>query len=115
MIDNKFPDIYRLRNKYAIDCVFSSHKKRNANFFALRYRKNDLLLSRLGVIIGKKNIRLSVTRNRIRRIIREQFRTHELKYGGYDLVFVVYKQANNVSNHELRQCISNLLSTLVTH
>lgn len=113
LLDNKFPDTYRLRDKNSIDRVFSSRKKLNSVFFALRYHTNDLSMSRLGVIIGKKNIRLSVSRNRIRRIIREQFRTHTLKDCGYDIVFVVYKQANNASNHELHQCVSDLLNTLV--
>lgn len=114
LLDNKLPDTYRLRDKISIDRVFGSRKKLNSIFCALRYQKNDLPVSRLGVIIGKKNIRLSVSRNRIRRVIREQFRTHALKRCGYDIVFVVYKQANSASNHELHQCVNDLLNTLVT-
>ena len=109
---NDFPDSYRLRDKSSIDAVFNSRKKLNSTYFALRYSKNEQPFSRLGVIIGKKNIRLSVSRNRIRRIIREQFRVHPLKISGFDIVFVVYKQANNVPNHELHQCVGELLNTL---
>lgn len=110
---NNFPDYCRLRDKPAIDNVFSSRKRLNSTFFALRYQKNDLPFSRLGVIIGKRNVRLSVTRNRIRRVIREQFRVHPIRACRCDIVFVVYKQANNVPNHELHQCVSELLDTLV--
>lgn len=61
--------------------------------FKLLYKKNDTGLSRMAVTTPR-NYGNAVERNRTRRIIREVFRKIEeqLKSGGYDLLFVVYKK-----------------------
>ena len=45
--------------------------------------------NRLGIIVGKKNVSLSVERNRLRRLIREGFRTILPSRLGIDLVVLV--------------------------
>ena len=57
--------------------------------------------NRLGIIVGKKHVPLSVERNRLKRLIREGFRTI-LKPGlGIDLLVLVRPGVNNNNNHWL--------------
>ena len=55
--------------------VFRSPNGRfSANPLRMIYRDNDLGLSRIGIIVPKKIVRLATSRNRHKRVIREQFR-----------------------------------------
>lgn len=116
MLDNyRFLTKSRLRQKACFDNVFKTRKRLNSPFGALRYVKTDRDFARLGIIISKKNVRLSVKRNQLRRILREQFRFHQHAICGYDIVFVAYKQANDVSNREFHQYLRQLFTTLAKH
>ena len=103
---------FRLREKSEFDAVFASRKRINSPYCVLRYNKNNLDCSRLGVISSKKNIRFAVNRNKLRRIIREQFRLHQYELCGYDIVIVVHRAANELSSGEFHQCIKHLFNTL---
>ena len=61
--------------------------------FKLLYKKNSTDLSRMAVTTPR-NYGNAVERNRTKRIIREVFRRikEQLKEGGYNLLFVVYKK-----------------------
>ena len=66
---------------------------------------NQFSQSRLGVIIAKKNIRLAVNRNRIKRLLRESFR-HQTQFPiSVDLVVMARSGINELSNTELRQLL----------
>jgi len=54
-------------------------------FFVQNSQKN----SRLGIIIGKKTVSGAADRNRIKRIIRETFRQHNIKQNNLDVVVLV--------------------------
>ncbi|PHQ79347.1 MAG: ribonuclease P protein component [Coxiella sp. (in: Bacteria)] len=103
----------RLRNKAAFDAVFKSRKRLNSPFGTLRFCRNELGYARLGVISSKKNVRFAVVRNRLRRVIREQFRLHQHELCGYDVVFVTHRGASSVSNSEFHQCIRHLFNILL--
>lgn len=109
----KFSKDLRIRNQSAFDAVFKARKRLNGRYGSLRYIRSELSTPRLGVIIGKRNVRLSVKRNQLRRIVREQFRLYQHKLNGYDLVFVAFKQANDASSSELQQCVRHLFTTLI--
>jgi ribonuclease P protein component len=62
-------------------------------------RENGLDHPRIGMVIGKKSVKLSVERNRLKRLIRESFRQHQALLGGWDIVVVARKgiaESNNV-------------------
>ena len=102
-----------LRQKTCFDRVFKSKKRLNGSLGAMRYVANDLDYSRLGIIISKKNMRRAVDRNRLRRILREQFRHHQHQLMGFDLVFVAFKEAREAERSECHQCIDQLFNMLV--
>lgn len=80
-------------------------------------RQNNLQHPRLGLVIGKKNVRLSVERNRIKRQIRESFRVYQDLIGYWDIVVIARKGLDEHPNSELNRQFSKLwkrVSHLVT-
>lgn len=62
-------------------------------------RENGLDHPRIGMVIGKKSVKLSVERNRLKRLIRESFRQHQDLLGAWDIVVVARRgmaESNNV-------------------
>lgn len=76
-------------------------------------RNNDLDHPRLGLVIGKKSVKLSVERNRLKRLMRESFRLHQDLLAGWDIVIVARKGLGDVENPELIQHFGKLWKRLV--
>ena len=67
----------RLLNAVEFDRVFKKSVRSSDRYFTILARPNDLAYPRLGLAISKRKAKLSVTRNRLKRLIRESFRlTH---------------------------------------
>lgn len=64
-------------------------------------RENGLGHPRIGMVIGKKSVKLSVERNRLKRLIRESFRQHQALLGGWDIVVVARKGIADSDNVEI--------------
>ncbi len=75
-------------------------------------RENDLQHPRLGLVIGKKSVKLSVERNRIKRQIRETFRHHQLELAGWDIVIIARKGLADLENPELAKQFAKLWKRL---
>tara|TARA_A100001037_G_scaffold301378_1_gene330737 strand:+ start:7770 stop:7988 length:219 start_codon:yes stop_codon:yes gene_type:complete len=58
-------------------------------------------LARLGLIVGKRAAAKAVERNRIKRVIREQFRQRQGELVGSDVVVQAFGSANNAKLTEL--------------
>jgi len=75
-------------------------------------RSNDLDHPRLGLVIGKKSVKLSVERNRLKRQIRESFRLNQDLLVGWDIVVVARKGLGDLQNAELAQQFGKLWKRL---
>ena len=75
-------------------------------------RSNDLDHPRLGLVIGKKSVKLSVERNRLKRQIRESFRLNQDLLVGWDIVVVARKGLGDLQNAELAQQFGRLWKRL---
>lgn len=64
-------------------------------------RDNHLEHPRLGLVIGKKSVKLAVERNRLKRLIRESFRLQQDLLSGWDIVIVARKGLAELDNAEL--------------
>lgn len=75
-------------------------------------RMNDLDHPRLGLVIGKKSVKLSVERNRLKRLIRDSFRHNQDLLGGLDIVVVARKGLGDLENPELHEQFGKLWKRL---
>lgn len=74
----------------------------------LVYRKNGANGNRVGFSVSKKYGN-AVARNKIRRRLREIYAQEKLKLkAGYDMIFVVRKNAQNADFAQLRQAVATL-------
>lgn len=67
---------------------------------------------RLGLVIAKKNVRLAVQRNRVKRIIRESFRLHQHQLPPLDIIILARKGINDFNNGELHAEFAKLWQRL---
>mgnify|MGYP001570984818 FL=1 len=67
----------RLLKATEFNRVFDKAVRTSDQYFTVLARPNDLEFPRLGLAISKKKARLAVTRNRLKRIIRESFRQRQ--------------------------------------
>ena len=75
-------------------------------------RENGLDHPRLGLVIGKKSVKLSVQRNRLKRLMRDSFRLHQDLLAGWDIVIVARKGLGEIENPELHQHFGKLWKRL---
>ncbi len=79
----------RLLSSEAFQQVFDKASYRvSCRQFLILAKPNTRSNARLGLVIGKKNIRLAVSRNRIKRLVRESFRCCETELPPTDIVFL---------------------------
>ncbi|MGY0218604.1 ribonuclease P protein component [Endozoicomonadaceae bacterium StTr2] len=60
---------------------------------------------RLGLVIAKKNIRLAVDRNRVKRLIRESFRHRQHELGAIDFVVLARRGLDELDNTAIQQLL----------
>jgi len=100
--NNLFPKSARLNTPEDFKVVFKQANKLNFSGFTIYVLKTDQTDSRLGLAISKKSVKKAVSRNRIKRIIRDSFRLRRCKLDGWDIVFVSRKAADQLSKSELQ-------------
>ena len=99
------PDDFQPVFKNAIPAV-SPH-------LTLLARKNNLDHPRIGMAIPKKHIKRAVGRNRIRRIVREQFRLQQHQLPAIDIVVIAKAGIADLSNQEINKILDKLWRKLV--
>ena len=83
-------DVKSLKSEKEIQTVFEKGKKRCSPKFNLYYLRNDnKAVLKLSIFISKKKVKRAVDRNRIRRIIKEFFRTEARKLKGYSIICIL--------------------------
>jgi ribonuclease P protein component len=87
----RFSRTYKLANPKEFRAVLRAGRRVTDATFILLFMQNGLGVARLGVVAPKKNIRLATARNRVKRIVREQFRRHKDRLKGLDIVVVAKK------------------------
>jgi ribonuclease P protein component len=70
-----FNKTQRLLKKSEYDNVFSKAKRLVTSYFIILYCENQVGHARLGLALSKKMIAKAHDRNRIKRLVRESFRT----------------------------------------
>ena len=113
MVSRDFGRDKRLLTPRQFKAVFDSPSgKAPGRNVLLLARDNQLDHPRLGLVIGKKSVKLAVERNRIKRQIRESFRLNQDNLTGWDIVVVARKGLGDLENAELAQQFGKLWKRL---
>lgn len=81
--------------------------KSSDQYITVLAKSNHRQYPRLGLAITKKKIKNAVTRNRVKRIVRESFRHHKEHIKGLDIVVLSQSQAAAVPNEVLFNSLHN--------
>ena len=87
-MDQTFARRYRLTKTDEFSSVFGFRRAIRGKLLMLHYQPGaaDINTARLGLVVGKKQLKRAVDRNRLKRIVREQFRLRRAALPAYDLV-----------------------------
>ena len=87
-MEHAFARCYRLTKTDEFSSVFGFRRAIRGKLLMLHYqpRPDGLNDARLGVVVGKKLLKRAVDRNRLKRIIREQFRLVRKDLPAVDLI-----------------------------
>ena len=87
-VNQCFARRYRLTKTDEFSSVFGFRKAIRGTWLMLHYqpRPEGMTEPRLGLVVGKKLLKHAVDRNRLKRIVREQFRLRRASLPGVDLV-----------------------------
>jgi ribonuclease P protein component len=117
VVDQRFPKSCRLLDSLSFERVFKNPAFRVSNKYFLIlgcWTHNDA--ARLGVIVAKKNISRATQRNRIKRQLREAFRTRNETPGiadfNADIVVMARKGLQLMKNGDCRANFHELLAEI---
>lgn len=108
MASQAFRRSSRLLTAGSYQAVFDcAEKKVSDSSFLILARSNHLSSARLGLVVAKKNIKLAVQRNRIKRMVRETFRSQD-ELPCLDSIVLVRRGADKLNNPELQRRLNKL-------
>ncbi|WP_246004555.1 ribonuclease P protein component [Plasticicumulans acidivorans] len=96
----------RLVRKAEFQTVFDRAEKSADRYFTVLACSNSLEHARLGLAISKRNAKLAVLRNSIKRIIRESFRHQLATLGGVDFVVMARPGLSGVEHRLLFESLN---------
>jgi len=92
--------------------VFNFRKRFSLKYLAMHYQPNMLERPRLGLVVGKKTAKLAVSRNYMRRVLREFFRLNQHQICHVDLIIRVQKKFDKVDFIQIEQEFDTLIAKL---
>ncbi len=108
-----FPRRSRLLTKAEFNNVFTEPLKVSQRTLLVLCKSNQKEHARVGIIVGKRVAKHAVTRNRIRRVVRESFRFNQARLTGLDIVVIARQQCDILSNEKIRKGIDDLWERLL--
>ncbi|MGW8248493.1 MAG: ribonuclease P protein component [Acidiferrobacterales bacterium] len=105
-----FPRSKRLLSPAQYSRVFDGRCRVANESFTVYALTNECNHPRLGLVVGKKAARKAVDRNRIKRIIREVFRSNATGYASLDMVVITKAAAVGYTGALLSEQLTNLFS-----
>jgi ribonuclease P protein component len=109
-----FPRKLRLTEPVQFKAVFNRAEFKVSNrCFLILARRNELQNGRLGLVISKKNLPTAVQRNRIKRLLRNEFRLNQNLLDGLDIVILARSNMSSINNKTIAENMAGLLSDLV--
>ena len=100
-----FPRTFRLTRAREFNCVFSKGLRSTGKELCVLARVNGLGEARIGMVIPRRRVRKAVSRNRIKRVIRESFRHHRQTLRNLDVVVLARTGLDETGKAKLRQLL----------
>lgn len=107
------PPSRRFHNSYQFKQVFKHGRFVKRNGLCIRWKENDEQHSRLGVVLTRR-VGSAVTRNKLRRQIREFFRLNINPDVHFDFVFIPYSKSMASSTDKLKNQAFELIEKIQT-
>jgi ribonuclease P protein component len=98
----------RLTKPEQFTLVYNEGITQTDRYLVVKTRLNQLDYSRYGISVSKR-IGNAVTRNKVKRILREILRLSPLN-PGWDIILIARGLSANADYHQLNKSVSNLLS-----
>ncbi|MBF0266343.1 MAG: ribonuclease P protein component [Gammaproteobacteria bacterium] len=115
-MQQKFKRNDRLLKAVEFQYVFDSAYKSSDKYFLVLGRKNKISHSRLGLAISKKSLKLAVSRNYIKRLVRETFRINSnIKQKNIDFVVLARKNIVQYDNQQLLNSLEKNFHKIIKH
>jgi ribonuclease P protein component len=104
----KLPPERRMRRPAEFKRVYAGGKRLGSEFFTVNVQANGARSARLGMSIAARILRRAVDRNRVRRLIRESFRVHQISLPALDVVIGARAGVLVADNAQLRCALEKL-------
>lgn len=92
--------------------MFQQAIKINHPLASIYARPNACNHARIGLLVSKKAMKRAVSRNRIKRLVRESFRAHVEKLKAYDIIYVARSSIQDADNKQVFYSLHELWSQL---
>ncbi|MSR16089.1 MAG: ribonuclease P protein component [Gammaproteobacteria bacterium] len=102
----------RLRQTGDFNTTLTRGTRRSYPSFFIYYRTNQGPWPRLGLAVSKRVARKAVTRNRLKRALRETFRKLVHVLPPFDIVILLKPSVTSVSIPQLRELLAQALNAL---
>ncbi|RXK18554.1 ribonuclease P protein component [Macrococcus sp. DPC7161] len=100
---------YRIKRNEDFQAVYKKGQSvANRQFIVYRYKGTDLDHFRIGISVSKK-IGNAVTRNRIKRAIRETFKVYKEDMVAMDFIIIARKPAAEMTVAEIHKSLTHVL------
>lgn len=108
-----FKPAQRLRHKIEFDHVYRDARRSVDGCFAVCTRPSGGTQPRLGLAIAARIVGNAVSRNRIKRLIRESFRLHQYELPAVDIVVNARSAAREADNAALARSLEKHWRTVI--
>lgn len=106
------PKENRLLTDPQFQTVFHFGYGKSNAFVSLKYKSNQSVTSRFGIIISKKVEKSAVKRNLLKRIARNFIRTNLANFTpGYDFILIVKPSLSGKKSLEIRNALKDLFTS----
>jgi len=106
--DFKFPSGRRIRHSKEFELAFINTALKN-KWFIIHLVNSEHPFPRLGMVVSKRIMAKSVSRNFAKRLIRELFRTHSVDLPARDFVVRIRRSLTKATSVEAKEALLQLM------